>query len=100
MTDDDSIQAIPLTNYETPEQTKDETASDDINPVVDGQAGQPRYNKIDIVTRKRIIDAFKAGTPRKTIAEYEQLPKNTINSIIAIFQKTGRLHKKKGVRSP
>ncbi|KAF7685003.1 hypothetical protein CDIK_4248 [Cucumispora dikerogammari] len=92
---DDSIQANPHTNYDTPEQTKDETASDDTNPVVDSQAREPRYNKIDIVTRKRIIDAFQAGTPRKTIAEYEQLPKNTINSIIAIFQKTVRLDKKK-----
>ncbi|KAF7696432.1 hypothetical protein CDIK_1888 [Cucumispora dikerogammari] len=92
---DDSIQANPPTNYDTPEQTKDETASDDTNPVVDSQARESFYNKIDIVTRKRIIDAFQAGTPRKTIAEYEQLLKNTINSIIATFQINGLLDKKK-----
>ncbi|KAF7685295.1 hypothetical protein CDIK_3956 [Cucumispora dikerogammari] len=92
---DGSIQANSPTNYDTPEQTKDEAALDDTNPVVDRQARQPRYNKIAIGTRKRIIDAFQAGTPRKILAEYEQPPKNTINSIIAIFQKTGRLYKKK-----
>ncbi|KAF7685746.1 hypothetical protein CDIK_3505 [Cucumispora dikerogammari] len=92
---DESIQFNPPTNCDTPEQTIDETASDYTNPRVDSQAQQPHYNKIDIVTRKRIIDAFQAETQKKTITKYEQLLKNTINSIIAIFQKTSRLDKKK-----
>ncbi|KAF7691481.1 hypothetical protein CDIK_2580 [Cucumispora dikerogammari] len=92
---DDSIQANPPTNYDILKQTKDKTASDNTNPVVYSLAQQPRYNKIDIVSKKRIIDAFQAETSKKTIVKYEQLLKNTINSIIAIFQKTSRFDKNK-----
>jgi transposase len=52
------------------------------------------YHRITNDTRSRIIDAFQNGYTRGEIIAYERHPKNTINTIISNFIKSGIINPK------
>jgi transposase len=80
-----------------------ETGSNVENNNYEAETKLEELNRLDLSTRTRIINFFLAGKSKKSIYEYEKLPKSTVLNVIKRYNETnaiessprggGRIHK-------